>query len=366
MRKIKRCSVSLALVWFCLMVSSSWVVPAQAKRVENLFSAEVEVSSQSRAQRQKAIREAFQRVVLKLTGTPSSLSHDAIRQAQSQVNTYLLQYGYKNPASGLRLTARFDERKIKQLLAENKLPYWGNRRPELLLWIAKESKVGRRQLIGSRDESVFTQRLRFLATQTGLPIQLPLLDLTDAMTVSVTDVWGRFLGPVRQAGQRYDTDGLLIARISFNADREQQRPAWKLDWSAHVDQLRLTGEVFAESQDWLAEPFVKQLQQQLAAAFSVVSSTEKNLVEVPITIKQLTGWRDIIALESFLKSITSVSSVKLTRYSAEQSKFLIQVQGSAGHLLQSIQLDGRLQLEQVSPFIAPDEKQEPSYIWGSQ
>ncbi|WP_404399400.1 DUF2066 domain-containing protein [Idiomarina seosinensis] len=368
MRNIKRGSATLTLLWFCLLAGSGWVMPGQAKVVENLFSAEVEVSSQSRTERQQAIRQAFQQVVIKLTGLPSVTDNQAIRTAQRQVNDYLLQYGYKTSAAGLRLTARFDERKVKRLLADNNLPYWGRRRPELLLWVARENEEGRRQLVGSRDESVFTQQLRFFAGQAGIPIQLPLQDLNDAMTVSATDVWGRFLAPVRQAGQRYDADGFVIARISYNADpeAEQELAVWTLNWSAYIDQQRLSGEVSAASQDWLAEPFVQQLQQQLAAAFSVTRSAEKNLIALPITIKRLSDWRDIIALESFLESIVSVNSVTLTRYSTEQSEFLIEVQGSADHLLQSIQLDGRLQLEQVSPFINPDEEQTPSYIWVSQ
>ena len=36
---------------------------AQAKLVDNLYSAEVEVASQSNSHRQQAIREAFERVI---------------------------------------------------------------------------------------------------------------------------------------------------------------------------------------------------------------------------------------------------------------------------------------------------------------
>ncbi|MGM0524585.1 MAG: DUF2066 domain-containing protein [Pseudomonadota bacterium] len=357
---------TLALALMMVSVANGWLLPAQAKLIEDLYSAEVRVPSQAGQQRQQAIREAFDQVVIKLTGQSELVDHSAIKQAKSQVNDYLVQYGYQNTEQRLTLKATFDGRKLRDLLADNELPYWGSRRPQLLLWIAREDEDGRRQLISSGDESIFSQQLRFLSVQNGVPLQWPLLDLTDNMIISSTDVWGRFLQPIRKASERYASDGVVVAKIASTENPEQPEKNWRLDWYVEVDSLRLSGEVFAESRDWLAEPFVTQIQQQLAKAYSVVRTEQQEIVTVPIIVQQLSDWRAVLDLENFLKSIASVQSVRLQQYSVEQSEFVIEVRGNADHLLQSIQLDGRLISQEVGPFVDPQQQQTATYQWNAE
>lgn len=359
-------NTTLALTLLLMSAANGWLVPAQAKLIEDLYSAEVRVSSQAGQQRQQAIREAFDQVVIKLTGRSELVEHPAIKQAKSQVSDYLVQYGYQDTDQRLTLKATFDGRKLRDLLADNELPYWGSRRPQLLLWIVREDDNGRRELISSGDESIFSQQLRFLSVQNGVPMQWPLLDLTDNMIISSTDVWGRFLQPIKEASERYASDGIVVAKIVSTENPEQPDRNWRLDWYFEVDSLRLNGEVYAESRDWLAEPFVTQLQQQLAEAYSVVRTEQQEIVRVPIIVQQLSDWRAVLELENFLKSIASVQSVHLQQYSVEQSEFVIEVRGNADHLLQSIQLDGRLISQEVGPFVDPQQQQTTTYQWNAE
>jgi len=359
-------NTTLALTLLLVSVVNGWPVPAQAKLIEDLYSAEVKVSSQAGQQRQQAIKQAFDQVVIKLTGRSELVEHSAIKQAKSQVSDYLVQYGYQNTDQRLTLKATFDGRKLRELLADNELPYWGSRRPQLLLWIAREDEDGSRELISSGDESIFSQQLRFLTTQAGVPMQWPLLDLTDNMIISPTDVWGRFLQPIREASERYASDGIVVAKIASIENPEQPEKNWRLDWYVEIDSLRLSNEVYAESQDWLAEPFVTQVQQQLAQAYSVVRTEQQEIVTLPIIVQQLSDWRAVLELESFLKSIASVQSVRLQQYSVEQSEFVIEVRGNVDHLLQSIQLDGRLISQEIGPFVDPQQQQAATYKWYSE
>ncbi|WP_411020094.1 DUF2066 domain-containing protein, partial [Salmonella sp. ZJJH21_0028] len=61
---------------------------AEARLIENLYSAEVEVASQSSSHRQQAIGKAFDRVITKLTGQAELTGHDAIQRAKRDVNNY--------------------------------------------------------------------------------------------------------------------------------------------------------------------------------------------------------------------------------------------------------------------------------------
>lgn len=345
-----------------LMTALGFTSNASARLIDNLFSAEVEVTSQSTSQRQQAIRSAFDRVITKLTGQPDLVNHDVIRNAKQDINNYLIQYGYSNTNGQRVLNATFDGSKLRNLLAANQLPYWGSRRPQLMLWIAKENERGQRVIIDSNSESVFTQQLQFYAHQYSLPIQLPLMDLTDSMTVNAMDVWGRFLDPVRATSERYGTDGLLVARMMR---QDNDEAPWTLNWFVEVSNQRFSGEVSATSADWLAEPLVKQLMQQLAEQFSVTAGADNVRNTLTVKVKALTGLHNVLELESFLKSIVSVQTVELLSYSQDMSEFEITVNGPVDQILQAIHLDGRLSSQKRTPFSSVNKDEAAMYRWKS-
>lgn len=334
----------------------------QAKLIDNLYSATVDVDSQDPRLRQQALVDAFHQVIVKVTGKPELIDTPALSAATRNVDEMLVQYGYRRQGSQTQLTATFDGQKLRDLLSANAMPYWGSRRPQLLLWMATDAH-GKRELIGSSDESVFTQQLRAQAQQLAIPIQLPLLDLTDTMQVSVTDVWGKFIGPLRKASQRYATNGLAIVRVTENPQAESSDKRYQLDWRVDVDDKRLQGIVYASSTDWLAEPFVNELAETLAAQYSVVNSDQQALIELSLAVAELRDWQQVLAVETFLQSIPSVQSVRLELYDREQSNFMVTVRGSEENLLQSIQLDGRLRSQEISPFVNPELSQRTIYQW---
>ena len=336
------------------------VTDAEARLIENLYSAEVEVASQSSSHRQQAIGEAFERVITKLTGQLDSTEHDAIKRARRDLNNYLVQYGYSESQGQRTLTVTFDGSKLRALLAEHQLPYWGSRRPQLMLWIAKENSNGQRVIIDSNSESVFTQQLRFFAQQYSIPIQLPLMDLTDNFTINATDVWARFLDPVRTTTERYGTDGLLVGRIIH---QDQEENPWSLNWFVEVGDKRFSGEVRATSPDWLAKPLVEQLMTQLAGQYSVTAGDENVRNTLMVKVEKLSGLSSVLELEKFLASIVSVREVRLLEYSQALSEFEIVVNGPVDQILQAINLDGRLISQEVGPFVAVEQTETPIYRW---
>ncbi|MGM7317787.1 DUF2066 domain-containing protein [Idiomarina sp. ST10R2A5] len=349
----------IAVAFLVLLVTFT-TADAEARLIENLYSAEVEVASQSSSHRQQAIGEAFDRVIIKLTGKSDATEHEAIKRAKRDVNNYLVQYGYSDTQGQRTLTATFDGRKLRALLAEHQLPYWGSRRPQLMLWIAKESDSGQRTIIDSNSESVFTQQLRFFAKQYSIPVQLPLMDLTDNFTISAMDVWGRFLDPVRTTTERYGTDGLLVARI---VRQENEEAPWSLNWFVEIGDDRFAGEVTATSVDWLAEPLIEQLMVKLSAKYSMTAGDENVRNTLTVKVEQLNSLSSVLKLESFLKSIVSVREVRLLKYSQNMSEFEIVVNGPVDQILQAINLDGRLVSQEVGPFVAANQTETPVYRW---
>ncbi|MEC7642350.1 DUF2066 domain-containing protein [Idiomarina sp.] len=342
---------------------------AQGRLIDDLFSAEIEVASQTSSQRDDALRAAFEQVVMKISGTAETLNNSAVRNAMRQLQDYLLQYGYRRDGGTLYLTANFDGRKLAELFKVNQLPYWGSRRPELLMWIANSDERGRRNILAANDESIFIQQVRHLARQRGLPLQFPLMDLTDATSVSVSDIWGRFLTPIANASQRYRADGYLVAKVVDlgvpDDEAQQQEGRWRLDWVARVGDMRKSGEVYANSKDFLATPFIEQLHETLASEFALVASGESKAIQFPIRIEGIEGWQSILDVQRFFGSVTSVQHVKLTDYSPTFSRFEVTLTDTPDHLLQAIELDGRLQQKHRDPFAAvkQDTDDETIYRW---
>mgnify|MGYP003138442372 FL=1 len=99
----------IAVAFLVLLVTFT-TTDAEARLIENLYSAEVEVASQSSSHRQQAIGEAFDRVIIKLTGKSDATEHEAIERAKRDVNNYLVQYGYSDNQGQRTLTATFDGR----------------------------------------------------------------------------------------------------------------------------------------------------------------------------------------------------------------------------------------------------------------
>lgn len=342
------------------LLGSLTITDANARLIDNLYSAEVEVASQSESNRQQAIDKAFERVIYKLTGQAELVRHEAIQRAKRDVNNYLVQYGYSDNHGQRTLIATFDSRKLRTLLAEYQLPYWGSRRPQLMLWIAKENESGQRMIIDSSSESIFTQQLRFFARQYSIPIQLPLMDLTDSFSISGTDVWGRFLSPIRTASERYSPDGMLLGRI---IQRSEADKPWSLNWSVEIGDDRLSGEVTATSKAWLAEPLIEQLMAKLAARYSVTAGDENIRNTMTVKVEQLVGLNRVLQLESFLKSIVTVRDVRLLAYSQAMSEFEIVVNGPVDQVLQAINLDGRLVSQKQDSFAATRQADAIIYRW---
>lgn len=381
------------------LILSSGVLHAKVITDLNVIVAEVEDQSQST--RNKAISEAFKLVLVRYTGlTPQSLS-STIRENRLTANQYLQRYQYETidesqlqPSEDetLNLIMIFDEVGIAKLLSQLNLPAWNNNRPELLTWIAVGDKRFR-LLLGPDYESQLKTLIRgtgndpfldmssfadqpqpssnndteeetldpleqlfldkvgtdqslldvmgMIADERGLPLILPLLDLEDSLTIDSADVWGQFVTQLRLASERYNPDAILAGRVELVAD------GWLMDWLL-LDQS--TSEVWQGSAETLSEALSAGLEQsieRIASRFAVVQDTStSSLIEVSIT--GINSLSDIAAVEAYLKAQPAISALYPSRVNTTEVRFKLALIGELASLLQSIQLEKRLEETTVS------------------
>ena len=189
----------------------------EATQVIQTNIAAIAVDDQSRRSQDGALKSAFKQVMIKITGNKDALQNPGVKAALRTPQAYLRSYQFDFQEGETLYVAEFDKIKLNELLQREGLPLWGERRPETLLWMATEdSESGERQLLDETTPSEMREHLSAKAKERGLPLSFPLMDLTDRSTISIYDVWGRFVQSLTQASHRYSVDNVIGARMYKN------------------------------------------------------------------------------------------------------------------------------------------------------
>ena len=92
-----------------------------------LFVGTVITNQESHTQWIQDIRTAFDQVLIRLSGNKNISSLPQMQQASLNIESYLLDYRYLRPKSGLRLEARFRTQSTLDLLRKSNQPIFASR-----------------------------------------------------------------------------------------------------------------------------------------------------------------------------------------------------------------------------------------------
>ena len=210
----------LACVWSLSLVLGGFFGAAEGAEVFGLYEAKVPVSSKDGKERDSAFSTALLLVVTKVSGERNPASNAVIAAAMHEPGRFVQQFQYLQAEAGsvigeglldLSLWARFDARVVDGLVRDAGLPVWGRIRPAILTWLAIEQDA-RRELLGTDDVSGLAEVLYNSASQRGLSLILPLLDLEDRTRIGPSDVWAGFWDAVDEASARYQSESQLTVR----------------------------------------------------------------------------------------------------------------------------------------------------------
>ena len=351
-----------------------------AVEVENLYNAKIIVNSQTNSERKLALQQAMRAVVLKVGGQQTLLSVTEIRKAVKNVSRYVANYRYQRNGENIHLMVNFDENKINQLFEQINAPIWGRLRPKILLWLVEESGLTR-TIVSTSTHSLdnnnnFPQMVEDFSALRGLPIIMPLMDLTDANNILTFDVWGRFATQVQAASTRYNPEAIIIVRLSnsslvpLTADSERrdqkecllcqkQKNQYALDWSFIADAQsysidEINGQIFGEI---IYGPTPKELLQQALSTISdkiyqkyaLMSNGDNRYI---IDVANISSLKRFIKVEQFLQQLSSVKSVKLLSASGDNRRFELSLKSSGRALLASLKLNKQLK-HYIDPLAVP-------------
>ena len=361
--------------YFLLLLLTFISSSALSVEVDNLYRAKVDVTSQSNNARKQALKQAFQAVIVKISGQKDVISQDVFKRAVNQYSQYLVQYSYERHNNGLRLVARFDEEKINQLFLTSNNAIWGNLRPQVVIWFAQEQGF-ERSLLGESHRSVLPETINRFSESRGLPVTLPLIDLEDAENVALVDVWGRFTAPIVEASARYNAEAVVVMRLSNSSllpakeaelnceplcNNEQQE--YLLDWSlltgASQKSSFFGNKYQGEQPELLVQQALDEIIQVLLKDYALESQLNNEFVMDVANVDSITKY---VQITQFLNEMASVQEMMLLQASGENRRFKLHLLGSKQAFLSSLKLNKQLQ-QFIDPLAPVDESQIPVFYW---
>jgi len=214
----------------------------------DLYEGEVVVDSQSDAARQAALPRALAAALVRLTGDAEIASDPGMAGELARAPSLLQQFRYRQDVDNVGgvarprtvLIARFQQAGVDALVALGGRSVWPSPRPVPVVWLAIDDGRGAR-LLGSAQSSAVTALTR-RASERGLRLSYPLLDLEEQQSVPVASFWSGDSAAARRASARYQSRISLVGKLYRSAS------GWTAEWRLY-DGEQLLAELVPSAAD---------------------------------------------------------------------------------------------------------------------
>ncbi|WP_434580152.1 DUF2066 domain-containing protein [Pseudomonas sp. Z5-35] len=238
----------------CLSLIS---LASHAETLNSLYQVREPVSSQAPDERNQATLRALDTLVLRLTGDAKAAQSPGLAAIRKDPQQIILQYGYEaGPPESLQVD--FDPASTDRALRSAGLSLWGANRPSILGWWLNDSVEGS-SLVG--DGQASATPLRRAAQHRGLPLHLPLADLSEQIVATAPNLQGNDPAPLREVSQRYGSDALLAVHA------KEEGGQWQASWRLWLGDQREQGSAQGADPAALADAVMLAVSQRLAPRF---------------------------------------------------------------------------------------------------
>lgn len=357
-RRSNLCCLLVSLLLLSVVAGGS----SMAAQVSGLYEAEVPVEGQDTAQRNKAIVEAFRRVLVKVTGNRGIARHPQLAGDIPKAPRYVQQYRYRlvpaeapiEPAGilpGLEVEAaplpppptgpvrmlrvHFDENAVNRLLHQRGLPVWGGIRPTALVWLSAEQD-GRRSLLSPEADGEALSGMLAAAEERSVPVLFPLMDLEDQSSLQASDVWGGFADNIRLASERYGPDAIMTARlVRFGPD------LWRADWTLYLGQDEFIWDSEGDSLAMAVEAGVQSGMDVLASRFAPLAG-DSSIGRMRLHVTGVKNIRGYARIKRYLTELGAVEKAELVSVEPDAVDYALRIRGGRQALEQDVALSGVL------------------------
>lgn len=336
-----------------LIFVAGLVLPANA--AESLATVQVPVLDQSAGERQRAVDQALETVVLRLVGREEILATPEVQGVLGGGARYLQQFSYETikpvkvthgdeeQITRLAFRASLDIEAIASRLQAVGIPLWARERPVTQVWVAYSTGADRQILrrdTGSGLQDSLLDAIQQIGRYRGLPLALPSSESVGP-SIAFTDVWGVFEQPLLDAAEAAGSDNVLAVRLFQEAG-----PAGG-NWIGRFTLLgsalaRESWEAQATRPDEVLAAGIERLAELYAVEFSVVATLGGGS-EVRLEIENVAGLNAYGRVMKYLSGLTSVESVELRRVAGSTLELTLKLSGTTRALERTIELGRVLQ-----------------------
>lgn len=297
-------SVVISIV---LLFSSSL---AFAVRVHSIYQAEIIVPSQAASVKFQAAQDALAEVFRKVSG--NNLVFDDNSELKKQLvhaKEWAQFYKYSSlpntsKEKSYSLTIRFDIEAVNRALREAGIPIWGQKRPLILVWLVLDTPSHPSDIVDSSTMDIQTL-LKQSAAKRGLPVILPMMDMTDISKVSSNDLLKESTTVLQIASQRYRSEAILIGNVKGS------KKDFTGQWQLVLGPDQWTWDVTGKSLQDVFSNVVNKMADTLAEHYApVLPAVADTLITLKVAgIKQQSS---LMQLMKYLQHLAIVGDVQLT------------------------------------------------------
>lgn len=345
---------SVGATFLLLIITAVLPHDTGAEVVPNLYEATVPVASRSDTDLNAAISRGLAQVLVKVTGSSESLDNPALEGALRDARRYMQQYAYlerRGDDTGLWLRMDYEIQQVNALVTRAGAPLWTANRPSVLVWLVIEDQEGRRFL--KRElEPELTASLATGFDERGVPLRLPLFDLSDAAALGTSEAWRLSQPALLDASMRYGASQVLAGRVA-----SLSTGAWLGDWSFFADGQRLDRSVTANTADEFLYAGIAMVVEDMASRFAVAASGDAT-AGIAMLVDGVNSYRDYASVVSWLEGLELVDSANVEEVRGSQLLLRVYARVDADQLASLLALNERLQ-----PLGRPLDGIELGYQW---
>jgi len=321
-----------------LLVTAVLAVAAQAEVVQGLYMGQVTVADRSQKELARAAGEALSQVLVKVSGSTEVLQLPEVASVLPDAMSQAQQFSYTRTGSEEQpLAARFefDRRWVSQLLTRAGAPLWTANRPEVLLWLVRDTPDGR-QFVNRDSAPELVDELEAGFARRGVPLRLPLFDLVDAGALSSDQAWSLNAATLRQASARYRVDEVLAGRMT-----ELSSGDWVGDWAYLSTQRRLDRSAAPQSTAAFLDAGVDLVAEDMASRYAVEAGSAP-ASGIVMTVENVSTYADFAAIVSWLEGLELIEQATVERIDGDRLELRLLAQADASQLSAIIELNRHL------------------------
>ena len=309
----------------------------RAEIIRDMYSAEVPVADQSPAELARASRLALSEVLVKVSGSVEVLGNPVVTASLGGARDRLQRYAYSrdpDTPGALLVKMLFDSAYITQLAIDAGLPLWTANRPVALLWLVEEG-AGGRQYINVETEPALVTALRGEFSRRGVPLQLPLYDLSDTAALSPNQAWSLDGAALLEASSRYNLENVLAGRFARLSSGQVAG-----EWVYLREDERVARSVTVENEELFLREGVALVAEAMAARYAVAATANDG--GLTMSVAGVVGYADYAAIVAWLEELELVERANVEKVEGDSILLRLQAQADATQLATIIELNKRL------------------------